>query len=303
MSAVRLPIPLVAAALLAASAAHAADYPQPAPVYVPAPVIEEYAAWYLRGDIGFSNQQVRELFSEQDAAFASLTHVDKGFDAAPLFGLGIGYYFNDWLRFDITGEYRGKANFHGLDVGTLPGGGGSAVDRYTASKYEWTFMLNGYIDLGTWHNLTPFVGAGVGFTRNTITNFGDFSTCISTTGGCTGSDAHAADASKWNFAWALHAGLAYRVTKNFTVELAYRYIDLGNAITDNAVTLDGNVFPAFEFRHLTSHDVKLGVRFNFDAFTDCCSRAPQYYAPPPVYAPPPPYMQQPSYGPPLRSRG
>lgn len=32
-------------------------------------------------------------------------------------------------------------------------------------------MLNGYIDLGTWHNLTPFVGAGVGFTRNTINEF------------------------------------------------------------------------------------------------------------------------------------
>jgi opacity protein-like surface antigen len=300
MSGARLTILTVAlAASLVTSAARAADYSppqQPQPIYVRPQVIEEYSSWYLRGDIGFSNQQVRELFSDQDAAFTSLTHVDKGFDAAPLFGLGIGYYFNDWLRFDVTGEYRSKANFHGLDVGSLPGGGGFAVDRYTGSKYEWTFMLNGYVDLGTWNNITPFVGAGVGFTRNTITNFGDFSTCTSTSGGCTGSDAHAADASKWNFAWALHAGLAYRVTKNFTVELAYRYIDLGNAITDNAVTLDGNVFPAFEFRHLTSHDVKLGLRFNLDAFGDCC-RPVQYYAPPPVY------QQPPAYQPPLRSRG
>ena len=205
----------------------------------------------------------------------------------------------------MTGEYRGKANFHGLDTGSLPGGG-FGVDRYTASKSEWTFMLNGYVDLGTWYNVTPFVGAGIGFTRNTITNFGDFSTCVSTAGGCAangGSDAHAGDASKWNFAWALHAGLAYRVSKNFTVELAYRYIDLGNAVTDNAITFDGNVFPAFEFRHLTSHDIKLGLRFNLDGFGDCC-RPVQYYAPPQqVYAPPQVYTPPPAYQPPLRSRG
>ena len=39
------------------------------------------------------------------------------------------------------------------------------------------------------------------------------------------------NASKWNFAWALHAGLAYKVTPNFTVELAYRYLDLGDGMT------------------------------------------------------------------------
>ena len=37
--------------------------------------------------------------------------VDYGFDAAPFFGLGIGYDFNDWLRFDVTGEYRGRVEF------------------------------------------------------------------------------------------------------------------------------------------------------------------------------------------------
>ena len=270
----RFAIPTLAAlaAFTASPVARAADMP------LPPPVIEEFSGWYLRGDIGFSNQQVRTLFNQQDLAFASIQHVDKGFDAAPLFGLGVGYYFNDWLRFDVTGEYRGNANFHGLDIGALPGGG-FAVDRYTASKSEWTFLLNGYVDLGTWYRITPFVGAGVGFSRNTISNFGDFSTCINSNScaGNGGSDAFAGTASKWNFAWALHAGLAYKVSKNFMVELAYRYIDLGNATTGNAVAFDGSsVFPPFEFQHLTSHDVKLGLRFNLDGF-----------APSPIYAPPP----------------
>ncbi len=56
------------------------------------------------------------------AGFDSVRNVDKGFDAAPFFGLGVGYTVNNWLRVDVTGEYRGAANFHGLDVGNIGGG-------------------------------------------------------------------------------------------------------------------------------------------------------------------------------------
>ena len=251
----------------------------PAPVLAPA---VDFSGWYLRGDIGFSNQNVGSLFNVNYANFDSVSNIDKGFDAAPFFGLGIGYTVNNWLRFDVTGEYRGAANFHGLDVGALPAGG-FADDRYTGSKSEWTFLFNGYVDLGTWWNITPFIGAGVGFSRNTISNFGDISVCLNSLdcAGSGGSDAFGGTASKWNFAWALHAGLAYQVYRNVTLELAYRYIDLGNAESGNLIAFDGtnNIVNPMEFHHLTSQDVKLGVRFNFGGYD---------------YAPPPP---------PLRSRG
>jgi hypothetical protein len=39
-----------------------------------------------------------------------------GFDSAGIFGLGVGYQVNNWFRADVTGQYRGNANFHGLDV-------------------------------------------------------------------------------------------------------------------------------------------------------------------------------------------
>jgi opacity protein-like surface antigen len=257
--------------------AHAAD--MPAPVLAPA---VDFSGWYLRGDIGFSNQRVGNLFNVNYANFVSVSNINKDFDAAPFFGLGVGYTVNNWLRFDVTGEYRGAANFHGLDVGNI-GGGAFADDRYTASKSEWTFLFNGYVDLGTWWNITPFVGAGVGFSRNTISNFGDISVCVNSAScaGNGGSDAYAGSASKWNFAWALHAGLAYQVWRNVTIELAYRYIDLGNAESGNLVAFDGtnNIVNPMEFHHLTSQDVKLGVRFNLGGYD---------------YAPPPP---------PLRSKG
>jgi opacity protein-like surface antigen len=286
---------IVGLALVAAGSARAADYvPPPPPIIVPPPPPEEFAAsWYLRGDIGMSNQSVGSLFNENYSRFTSVDSIDKGFDAAPFFGAGIGYIVNDWMRVDATAEYRGRANFHGLDIGHTPGH--DWPDRYSASKSELTFLLNGYVDLGTWSNFTPFVGAGVGMSRNTISNFGDINVQTGV-----GADAHSDTASKWSFAWALYAGVGYKINRNVTVEFAYRYIDLGNATTGQMVGFDGTTDTPFEFRHLTSQDFKLGVRVNFDAF-DCCG--PRYYAPTyapaPVYAPPPPVYSPP----PVQYRG
>ena len=47
------------------------------------------------------------------------------------------------------------------------------------------------------------------------------------------------DGSKWNFAWAAHAGLAYQVSPNVTLELAYSYVDLGSGTTGTVTTFDG----------------------------------------------------------------
>ncbi|MBV8792079.1 MAG: porin family protein [Pseudolabrys sp.] len=294
----------------------AADYPQPVcydyatiqagrappgavPCYVPPPpvIVEEFSGWYLRGDIGFSNQQVKSL-SNPLFDTVSFQAAGYGFDSAGIFGLGAGYYFNDWLRFDLTGEYRSRSNFHGLEIYS-PTGAPSFTDEYHASKSEWLFLANAYVDLGTWWSITPFVGAGIGTARITIHNFTDI--CTTCAGGGV---ALADDTSKWNFAWALHAGLAYKVSKNFLVELSYRYVDMGDGVTGDIRDYLGNntVFNPTTFKHLTSHDIRLGVRFNLDSlFERSCCTAPVYS--PPVYAPPPVYSP-PVYAPPaLRSRG
>ena len=247
-----------AVALLAAAAqtgARAADLPLPP---VSPPPIEEYVAsgWYLRGDIGMTNQQVKSLFNNLYTTADSVTTVQKEFDSSPLFGLGVGYQWNTWLRADVTGEYRGKANFHGLDI--VNSGGVRSTDEYRASKSEWLVLANIYADLGTWYSFTPFIGAGIGASHNTISNFLDVCTTCAGGGVATG-----ATASKWNFAWALHAGVSYKVNSQLSFEFAYRYVDLGSALAGDLVTFNGtnNVFNPMEFRHLTSHDLKFGLRW------------------------------------------
>jgi len=292
---------IAAAAMLAATAAKAAEPPvyQPPPP-VPQPICvpraqaylypgvpicleEEFGGWYLRGDIGITNQRVDKL--ENALLPSSARTVNLDFDSAGLFGLGVGWQFNNWLRFDVTGEYRSASDFTGLHVVSGP-----FTDEYRAKKTEWLFLANAYVDLGTWWCLTPFVGAGIGTSRVTIASFTDV--CTTCAGG---SVAFGGTESKWNLAWALHAGLSFQATNNLAVEFAYRYTHLGDGITGDVVTFNGvNAFHnPTTFKDLTSHDLKLGLRWT------CCDEpapAPQpvMYQPPP----PPPVYQQPLYAPP-----
>ena len=137
-------------------------------------------------------------------------------------------------------------------------------------------LANVYADLGTWWCITPFIGAGVGMSRNTISSFTDIGANGTFANGTVVGLAYAPNASKWNFAWALHTGLAYRVTPNMAIELGYSYMNLGDGVTGSLITKDGvTANQAMTFKSITSHDIKLGVRWNFDS--------PQQQ---PVYAPP-----------------
>ena len=277
----RLLAAVATAVILATPAAHAADLaPLPPPcsssaTWSPscAAPVAEFSGWYLRGDIGMSNQSVGSLTNVVSPG-TSVSTPFLTFDSAPIVDFGIGYQLNNWLRFDATAEYRANAHFHGQQVARF--GAIILPDDYHASKSEWLFMANAYVDLGTWWNVTPFVGVGVGMSRNTISSFTDIgatqvgATILSTTYG--------ADASKWNFAWAAYAGLSYQVTPTFAVEMSYRYLSLGDATTGPTNSFDGvtvvNGTP-FQFKDLTSQDVRLGFRWMF--------------APPP---PPPPLMRR-----------
>jgi opacity protein-like surface antigen len=257
------------AAALFSTMAFAADMPiAPPPMYAPPPP-QDFGGWYLRGDIGFSNQDVKNVRDNNNAAYNNVAVSQTGsFSSAGIYGGGIGYQFNNWFRADITGQYRGKSSYSGLDVvtGTGPFVGFRGTDQYTATKSELLFLANAYVDLGTWWCVTPFVGAGFGTARVTVGNFTDTGDFIN--GGLQQhSFNYAGPASKWNFAWAAHAGLAYKVNQSLTLELAYSYVDLGSGVTGASYSFDGvtnTTHAAFSFKNITSNDVKLGLRWNFD---------------------------------------
>jgi opacity protein-like surface antigen len=279
MRSVKLILAAGAASLLS-SVAFAADMPgmmpAPAPYYAPPPQ-QDFGGWYLRGDIGMTNSNAKLHNNLYDTlpANSQLQQLGQGFSGGTSYGLGVGYQFNNWFRADVTGEYRSKVNFSGTDFVTY-NPGGYLSDAYAGGYSSWVGLVNAYVDLGTWWCITPFVGAGVGAANIKTTGFQD-------TGLANGNPGSyfAQGASKTNLAWAAHAGFAYKVNNNFTIELAYRYLDMGTGVYGNGSSYDGtNAGPSsFQFRDITSQDVRLGVRWT------CCDLD----TPPP---PPPPLVRK-----------
>lgn len=250
LAATFLGVSIAAAAVV--PAVKAADLPLPPAPAIPV-VVEEVGGWYLRGHIGVSNQKVRKLdnFLFDETVVVS----EKDFDAAVFFGGGVGYQLNRWVRFDVTAEYRHDSKFNGFDSYTSFGGG---TNDYSAKKKEYLFLANAYVDIGTWHGFTPYVGAGVGAARLSIGDLLDVN--VPNAGG-----GYAGTGTEWNLAWALYAGIGYQLTENWTVDLGYRYLNMGDGQTGDIINFDGTNFVnnPLEFKDVTSHDIMVGLRYRF----------------------------------------
>lgn len=210
---------------------------------------------YVRGFIGQANPHVGSIWVP---GFATTTvavfHND--IKSTPFYGLGVGYKHSHWLRFDLTGEYRGDALFLAQD--RAPNAGqpnGLQTNEYTADVSSWLGLVNAYWDIGTWCGFTPYLGAGIGFSTLTVEGFKDVN--VPTQGVAFG-----AANTRTNFAWAVHAGVSYDVSPQFAVDLAYRYADLGDASTGVVTAYDNtSSYANFTIRDITSNDVMLGFRY------------------------------------------
>jgi len=246
----RIPLSLCAlttGALLAATAAQAADINLPPP-----PQPEITSGWYLRGFVGIG------MNAKADLDYQTQTNATLQFnsnDDTVFVGGAVGYEFNNWFRFDVSAEYRNKSRVYALV--TYPPGG---IDTYEGYLKSYVFLANAFVDLGTWNCFTPFLGAGVGGAWNTLSDFFD----VNPNGGY----GFGRNPDEWHLAYAFYAGLGYNVSKNLKIDLTYRYLNYGS-ITD---TVDCNVTctkDSFKFGSLHSHDIMLGLRW-------ICCEAPQY---------------------------
>jgi opacity protein-like surface antigen len=175
----RLKILLSALALSGASAqASAADLfpPPPPPPLAGAPIASELGTgWYLRGDVGYVDyaQPKEALGYSAGLAFDSIKLASTW-----SIGGGVGYSFNGWFRADVTADYRADARITALSSGS------SYVHGYSTDVLKLestTVLLNGYLDLGNWSGVTPYVGAGIGFAHNNLNSYWSQITCLTVT--------------------------------------------------------------------------------------------------------------------------
>jgi opacity protein-like surface antigen len=263
-----------AAVISTIPAALAADIPlMPPPA--PPPVECCGSGWYLRGDIGVSSEKGGNFWENLNPAPTSVQNAASGFETGGIFRLGVGYQFTPWLRADITGEFRTPATWESFDIANF--NGFLIPEHVTLHKSEVVVLANVYADLGTWWCVTPFIGAGAGFAGVKFANFQETAIAgFDTTtlnGQLLNANNFASDNTQWNFAWALHAGLSYKVTPGFSVELAYRYLNMGSGQSGAIVGfLNNPQNTVFHIDNITSQDFTLGLRWML-----------QPEAPPPAY--------------------
>ena len=228
---------VTAAAALAMTGvfARAADMPgypsPPAPDYRSA-LLDFNAGWYLRGDIGGRWGQLTGVQSATPLPNPTDSSLGQGITG----GLGVGFK-STWLRTDVTVDYASPLNYRG----TLASAGDT-----TAKIQATTALVNGYVDLGNWYRVSPYIGGGAGVA---YTHVFDFAT----------SPPFSGDTSRaqWNFAWAGMAGIAFAVSHNLMMDAGYRYLNIGDVNTG-----------AMTFRNVAAHEVHIGLRWSFNDLHD-----------------------------------
>jgi opacity protein-like surface antigen len=157
-----------------------------------APLTEVGSNWYLRGDLGIDLDQAPSfsmsgISSPTGAGFlpystslgSSRPHDDFSAD------IGVGYRYNNWLRFEGTYEYRTAASGKNQNSVLCPtsltavGLSGYLYDQTGTNTSVCTGALNltrrdstalaaAYLDLGNYWGVTPYVGGGVGLNADMI---------------------------------------------------------------------------------------------------------------------------------------
>ena len=234
--------PIGVLALMISSVANAADAgrysPSMPPLLESAPLlVDEFSSrWYLRGDIGYRLNRLdgaTNLYPPPGVR-------DHDLDQTWMFGLGVGYQW-EWFRADLTFDYGSKAKFSADSR--------IRTEDHTAGIESGTALVNVYGDLGTWYGLTPYIGAGLGFSHLRAANFHVDSE--RSTGVDTGS------AHSWNFAWAYMAGVSYKIG-NSHIDVGYRHINMGDVLTVKAS--DNQL----AFKKMSADEIRVGFRYPLD---------------------------------------
>ncbi|GAB5506031.1 MAG: porin family protein [Rhizobiaceae bacterium] len=277
----RLAKPVVlGAALIAGMAAPAlaADIYEPPIVEAPPPIYNEpipvehsFGGWYIRGDIDYHLSTFRGANYITYGTPGGLGRFDFGnLRGAFSGGLGVGYKINKWFRADLTADYFFRSSFTGQTSGVCPGGGAcTSVD--TSGYSAIVAMANAYVDLGTWHKITPYVGAGIGGARL------KWDTLNNTVGGTTTSHT---GATSWRFAWAVMAGASYCINPNWAVDVGYRYMRISGGRMFEYAPQAGPGFDA----GIDVHEGRAGVRYQFGGGNPGCGKKQEFipYEPEPL---------------------
>ena len=145
-----------------------------------------------------------------------------------------------------------------MNIGWLPGNktdawgtDGTADLTARVKNNAWTAMVNGYVDLGTYVGITPYVGAGIGVMQSRSSASYSYTDP-------TGILAASGKKSEYSFAYSLNAGAAYKLTDNLALDVGYQYLSSPDA---EYFSLDGTNGLS-QHKGIDNHQIKVGLRYD-----------------------------------------
>jgi OOP family OmpA-OmpF porin len=213
---------------------------------------------YMRGDLGgaIGNKITLKDTSANPAVctFCSTSTLPTNIGNSAFFGAGLGYRISPLFRADVTVDDMPSLHASGSANGVFAGVASSSDIHSLVGLANFYVDLNGFAP-GFFGPIQPFIDGGVGLAHNEMSP---------TTGPFIGAFSGSA---RTNFAWGAGAGVGYAVTPNLTVEIAYKYLDLGPVETGGALATGFGAVPVSKLRSndLTVHTVTAGLRWSFGA--------------------------------------
>lgn len=195
-------------------------------------------ALYIRADFAYSWAWDQSAKTVLDSPPPNESLVDFSLDGVPMGQLGFGYFWDPYMRFDVTGALTGGRVGH-QSCSTTPSlcypGTKGTLDINTS-----TLFANVYYELASlWApkqqtRFHPYIGIGLGSAHHYMSDI----EAELPIGGVTSS---VSNHGQWQFAWRGTAGVAVTLTDNLLMDVAYVYMDAGEAATGKTIRV--NVFP------------------------------------------------------------
>lgn len=226
--------------------------------------IEARTGWYVRGDAGYlADLGGDSSYRTFDGGSYTLASGSGSYSKDVSLNLGVGYTFTDMFRADVTfGRISSAFEESGACDPSFP----AECERSALADFAgYSVLANGYVDLGTIIGLTPYVGAGAGYTYLKWDDVQTQNRCGSSL--CNGSavSSHPGE-SGWRFTYALMAGVAYDVSDRLKLDVGYRYmnIDGGGMYGWDVASSDAGA-TGFQGGHdnISTHEIRVGLRIAF----------------------------------------
>jgi opacity protein-like surface antigen len=214
---------------------------------------------YLRADLGYSSA-VNDKADFFDGSHRDSIEITSHKGAR--FQVGAGLTLTDYLRTDITVSYgsRLSAADDYRDVDGIPNKTNNKLNSGALETSNWTTMMNVYVDplsfagvdLGAF---SPYVQGGVGLAQNKTEKM----FYVNDNGSYTTGDTHN------DLAWQIGAGVGYAISDQWTLDMSYRFLDMGEArggdkFIDSVGTVTGVEPARFDLR---AHEFMIGLQYQF----------------------------------------